>query len=448
LIQDGAPGGYIYFITDGLFDVLVRNAFGQELRVAQLGPGQIVGEISWLDRQPYSATIKAAESSSVLALQTSTLDQKIEADTAFASRFFRALAHISSTRLRARSVLFTDPKHLEEERLSPRSSPELGGVLYERLAQFKDLIVAADKGALKSTGSVPDDLRNTLLADFRSLSQELTETMCSQELTSSHRNRIGKMVQRELLPYVHLSSFAERCYSKPRGYAGDYLTIEMMYNNEPSGAGRIGPIVDECMLREPPCQAARNRRHLLSGQINQTIQSTTGRAHIMSLACGPGREIFDALSGSALNAVDVTALDIDQDALNVIKKQSEQQKIPIHALHGNLIYLATGRQQMDLPPQDLIYSIGLIDYFNDGLVIKLIDWIFDCLRPGGRVILGNFHPRNPSRGLMDQVLDWPLIYRDENRMNELYSASKFRMPCTRILFEQQGINLFAECAKN
>jgi SAM-dependent methyltransferase len=321
-------------------------------------------------------------------------------------------------------------------------------VLYERLAQFKDLIVAADKGALKSTGSVPDDLRNTLLADFRSLSQELTETMCSQELTSSHRNRIGKMVQRELLPYVHLSSFAERCYSKPRGYAGDYLTIEMMYNNEPSGAGRIGPIVDECMLREPPCQAARNRRHLLSGQINQTIQSTTGRAHIMSLACGPGREIFDALSGSALNAVDVTALDIDQDALNVIKKQSEQQKIPIHALHGNLIYLATGRQQMDLPPQDLIYSIGLIDYFNDGLVIKLIDWIFDCLRPGGRVILGNFHPRNPSRGLMDQVLDWPLIYRDENRMNELYSASKFRMPCTRILFEQQGINLFAECAKN
>jgi CRP-like cAMP-binding protein len=66
LIQDGAPGGYIYFITDGLFDVLVRNAFGQELRVAQLGPGQIVGEISWLDRrlilQP-SRPQKAAQSS-------------------------------------------------------------------------------------------------------------------------------------------------------------------------------------------------------------------------------------------------------------------------------------------------------------------------------------------------------------------------------------------------
>jgi SAM-dependent methyltransferase len=403
--------------------------------------------MSWLDRQPYSATIKAAESSSVLALQTSALDQKIEADTAFASRFFKALARISSTRLRARSLLFTDPKFLEEDRPSPHSRPDLGGELYERLAKFKDLIVAADKGALKAKGSAPDDLRNTLFTEFRSLSQELTETMYSQELTSTYRNRIGKMVQRELLPYVHLSSFAERCYSKPRGYAGDYLTIEMMYNNEPSGTGRIGPIIDECMLREPPCQAARNRRHLLSGQINETIRSTNGRAHIMSLACGPGREIFDALSGSALDAVDVTALDIDQEALSTVKKQSEQQGIPVRVLHGNLIYLAAGRQQIDLPPQDLIYSIGLIDYFNDGLVVKLIDWIFDRLRPGGRVILGNFHPRNPARGLMDHVLEWPLIYRDENKMNELYSASKFRLPCSNILFEQQEINLFAECTK-
>ena len=344
LIQDGTPGGYIYLITDGLFDVLVRNAFGQELRVAQLGAGQIVGEISWLDRQPYSATIKAAESSSVLALQTSILDQKIEADTAFASRFFRALARISFTRLRARSALFADPKLLEEDRPSPHSSSGLGGVLYERLAQFKEQMVAADQGAVKAKGPVPDDLRNTLFANFRSLSQELTEKMCSNELASSDRTRIGKMVQRELLPYVHLSSFAERCYSKPRGYAGDYLTIEMMYNNEPSGTGRIGPIIDECMLREPPCQAARNRRHLLSGQINQTMRSTNGRAHIMSLACGPGREIFDALSGSALDAVDVTALDIDQDALGAVKKQSEQQGIPVRVLHGNLIYLAAGRQ--------------------------------------------------------------------------------------------------------
>jgi extracellular factor (EF) 3-hydroxypalmitic acid methyl ester biosynthesis protein len=123
-------------------------------------------------------------------------------------------------------------------------------------------------------------------------------------------------------------------------------------------------------------------------------------------------------------------------------------RAPLRALHGNLIYLATGRQTLDLPQQDLIYSIGLIDYFNDDFVTKLMDWIFDHLRPGGRAILGNFHPKNPTRAFMDHVLDWRLIHRDEAKMDELYRASKFGKPYTSIFFEEEGINLFAECVKD
>ena len=66
---------------------------------------------------------------------------------------------------------------------------------------------------------------------------------------------------------------------------------------------------------------------------------------------------------------------------------------------------------------------------------------------GGRVILGNFHPRNPSRVLMDQVLDWHLVHRDEADMNRLLQSSKFGRPCSRVVFEEEGIDLFAECRK-
>ena len=58
-------------------------------------------------------------------------------------------------------------------------------------------------------------------------------------------------MQTELLPYVLLTSTIERCYSKPRGYAGDYLTIEKIYNNRPEGAGRIGAVVDRLFLEMP-----------------------------------------------------------------------------------------------------------------------------------------------------------------------------------------------------
>jgi hypothetical protein len=39
------------------------------------------------------------------------------------------------------------------------------------------------------------------------------------------------------------------------------------------------------------------------------------------------------------------------------------------------------------------------------------------------------------------------FHRDEAKMDELYRAPKFGKPCSRILFEDEGVNLFAECVK-
>jgi hypothetical protein len=89
----------------------------------------------------------------------------------------------------------------------------------------------------------------------------------------------------------------------------------------------------------------------------------------------------------------------------------------------------------------------LIDYFSDNFVIRLLGYIHSKLRLGGRVILGNFHPRNPTWALMDHVLSWELIYRTEDEMNQLFEQSAFWRPCTNIRYEAQRINLFAECIK-
>ena len=57
------------------------------------------------------------------------------------------------------------------------------------------------------------------------------------------------------------------------------------------------------------------------------------------------------------------------------------------------------------------------------------------------------YPRNPSKALMEHVLEWKLIHRTEDDLNRLYHRSYFAEPATRIQFEEQGINLFAECVK-
>lgn len=89
----------------------------------------------------------------------------------------------------------------------------------------------------------------------------------------------------------------------------------------------------------------------------------------------------------------------------------------------------------------------MTDSLNDKLVTKLLQFAHQNLAVGGRVLLGNFHPRNPAKEFMDFVLDWRLIHRSEEDMDRLFRGSPFGRACTRIQFEGEGVNLFAECVR-
>lgn len=60
LIEQGAAGDSFYVIAGGQADVLVRQPAGGDLKVATLGAGDFVGEMSALTGQPRSATVRAA----------------------------------------------------------------------------------------------------------------------------------------------------------------------------------------------------------------------------------------------------------------------------------------------------------------------------------------------------------------------------------------------------
>ena len=130
---------------------------------------------------------------------------------------------------------------------------------------------------------------------------------------------------------------------------------------------------------------------------------------------------------------------------NKIEKKKLRKQIKL--VNGNLVYLATGRQVLEVKDPDLVYSIGLIDYFNDQFVVALMNYVYNLLKLGGKIILGNFHSSNSTKSGMDHVLDWKLIHRTEEDMHRLFSESSFKRPCSNLQFEEAGINLFAECIK-
>ena len=92
---------------------------------------------------------------------------------------------------------------------------------------------------------------------------------------------------------VDLSATGSRLRAKPRGYAGDYQTIDMIYDNAPAGAGAVGALIDACVLDLPALRAIRNRRRLLATEVLSSYRSAAKEFHVASLACGPAREVFD-----------------------------------------------------------------------------------------------------------------------------------------------------------
>lgn len=332
--------------------------------------------------------------------------------------------------------------------------PERSTDAWERLAPsiagLKALLHAADREGMKK-GAVSARTAAQVEASFADFETLLNVVLAESTRDADDAARVGARVQFELYPYLSLSANAMRSIAKPRGYAGDFLSIAQLYENTPEGVGRIGPLVDRCFLNLASAQAVRNRRSLLAREIEAAVAACAGRAaRVTSLACGPAAEVFDVYDTLPDPAVlQATLLDMDLHALAYVADRRDARRLRAHVslVNENLVYLATGRRKVTLEEQDLVYSVGLIDYFEDEFVIKLMNFIHAALRPGGRVVLGNFHPRNPTRALLDHVFEWKLIHRTEADMNRLFCASAFGRPCTRVLFEEQEINLFAECVK-
>jgi|SRR5581483_3965055 len=443
LVREDDPSDTIFFIADGLFEVYVFGDATGQIKVGQLGPGEVVGEISWLDHNPASASVRAIETSSVIALSTGALDHKLAEDPGFAARLLRGIATLTAERLRRTTAQVRRSEWAAGARPASSGGPEGPGIL-EKIGELKALVAAADAHATAGNGTIPGDDAAKVRKAFAGLEQGLGAQ--SPKQTAGLANAL----QAELLPLVRLSRTGERLYAKPRGYAGDYQTIEMIYANAPAGTGRIGPLIDGCVLDLAAVRAIRNRRGLIAAEILSSLGTAPKEFHVASLGCGPASEVFDVLGKAGDSSrLHVSCIDIDREALARVEAGGREHGFAdrVHTLHGNLIYLATGRQELHLAPQDLIYSMSLVDHLSDEMATTLINWIYDRLRPGGRVILGNFHPRNPSRGLMDHVLDWHLTHRDEADMSRLFQASKFARPASRVLFEAEGIDLFAECRK-
>lgn len=95
LIEQGRPADALSIVLEGGLAIEVDGR-----KVADRGTGEFLGEMSFVDGSPPSATVRATERSLVLAVPKAAVADHLGADTAFAARFYRAIAMVLSARLR------------------------------------------------------------------------------------------------------------------------------------------------------------------------------------------------------------------------------------------------------------------------------------------------------------------------------------------------------------
>ena len=142
LIEQGVPVADVYILLEGHLAVWLKPRRGPEKEIARLNAGEIVGEMSFVDARPPSASVKAVEDSTVFGISKTVLSAKLQADPWFAARFYRALAIFLSTtvRERHRALGYGSDADFEEEDEGDELDPNVLDGIYLAGERFDRMV--------------------------------------------------------------------------------------------------------------------------------------------------------------------------------------------------------------------------------------------------------------------------------------------------------------------
>ena len=140
IIEEGKTAGALYIVLDGTLSATVAALRDEE--VERLVCGAIVGEMSFVDGRPPSATVRAHDHAVVLAIPLARLSAKLQQDMGFAARVYKAIAIFLSDRLRGKVQMLSgqqtpqlDEDVIDEDELDPvlLDTMYLAGTRFDRM---------------------------------------------------------------------------------------------------------------------------------------------------------------------------------------------------------------------------------------------------------------------------------------------------------------------------
>jgi hypothetical protein len=295
----------------------------------------------------------------------------------------------------------------------------MGGVIMSKL------LVTPERLELSPLAAVLDKAYALLVAGhareaFRRLAPELTRALVRAEADGARTAFISSVRQHAVFGLLQEDPYTRRAYEKPRGYAGDAVMLDYVYRSDQAetiSTSATGKLIFRETTSGPTGLSVLFRRDLLAAHINWALMHRRG-ARILSVASGHCREVERTRISEFVGECELVALDQDSESCDVVER--DYGHLGVLPVAKSLKHLLAG--EVALGTFDLIYSAGLFDYLGDRVATALAAKLVALIRPGGRLVIGNYIPNFYGRGYLEAVMDWRLITRTGAELANIIGA--------------------------
>lgn len=260
--------------------------------------------------------------------------------------------------------------------------------------------------------------------------------------------------QKELHPLLMASPYPYRTFTKPLGYAGDYEMMNMTHREVPEGPTAYAKVVNAAYVRLPIARCVRNRVRTLQEYLDAGVADAVKADRpfrVISIGCGPAIEVQRFITSNARAAcAEFHLLDFNAETLDYARSMIESASRDAHReprvfyLQESVHFLlksATAMADNDFTGHfNFVYCAGLFDYLSDKVCARLLRLFFSWLVPGGTMLATNMHECTRNRYIIEHLVDWFLVYRNDEQMLRLIPG----LGVQRTFTDETGINLCLE----
>jgi len=159
---NGDSGRHAYFIEDGSVDVSILKD-GKSIVIAELGVGEIFGEMSMIDDAPRSATVTAKTDTEVIQIQRSRFIQPLQSKDPMMDLLLRIVLARFRDAQRQMSGIRAQPDNVDA------SLEEIRSLAFKRIHSERELRRGLDAGEFEMHYQPIVDLISGRMAGFEAL---------------------------------------------------------------------------------------------------------------------------------------------------------------------------------------------------------------------------------------------------------------------------------------